>query len=97
MCGPFESALSLDDCLSFAAQLLLLFLMNTFMDPQMNALLGFHFQLDSICSKMFNESIWGCVDGHLPNNLDRPSETKVMLSVLFCGHDQVRHTLVCSQ
>ena len=57
MCDPFESTLSLDDCLSFAAQLLLLFLMNMFMDPQINALLGFHFQLDSICSKMFNESI----------------------------------------
>lgn len=38
------------------------------MDPQMSAVLGVHFQLDSICSKMSNESIWACVDGYLPNN-----------------------------
>ena len=59
MHGPSESGLSLDDYLPPETKLLLLFLMDMFMDPQMNVVLGVHFQLDSICSKMFNASIWG--------------------------------------
>lgn len=57
------------------------------MDPQMSAVLGVHFQLDSVCSKMSNESIWGCVDGYLPNKLGWPCETKVVQYVILCGYD----------
>lgn len=80
--GPFESALSLDDCLPPEAEMLA--------SLRMNAVLGVHFQLDSICSKVFNASLWGR-DGYLLSHLGWPSETEVIQSVVLCGHDQVKH------
>lgn len=71
--------------------------MDMFTDPQTNAAVGVHFQLDSICSEMSNESIGNCMDDYLPNMLGWPCETQVMQSVILCGYHHVRYTLMCFQ